>query len=918
MTAVKIARSDRPGMQRGRHGNALTAGLPLLPLVAGTMVFLLIDGLYLLLVEILQRFDANPRQDAAYQYVFAAHLIVGVLFAVFLVLFLALHFRRMRARENPRAKRRGYLLASIGLLLVASGFLLLEVPGVRGVLNDWNRVLVYLLHVVLPFAVVPAYVLHRKAASRPLQRGISRVLLASTIAGLVAIVPIYLLPTVQPAGASKVPKTVFEPSLLKVSETVSMTAEDLMRDDYCGGCHQDIHDRWDASAHRHSSFSNPFYAASVKKTRDAVLARDGNLRASRFCAGCHDPIPLITGEFDRPDFGLANFRTASAGLTCTVCHAVTSIDSPRGNADFTIASPQHYPFAFSDNSYLRWFSNLLLRSNPDFHKRSFLKPLHKSAEFCGSCHKVHIPEELNDYRWLRGQNHYDSFLQSGISGHRVDSFYYPPAAEPNCNGCHMPDLESFDPAAERRSSDGALTVADHLFPGGNTALPFTLADEPGQWLAEHETFLRDAVTLDVIGFRAGGRVDGEFIPAHRFPAEAEPGQTYLLELVVRTRTVGHAFTQGTTDSNQVWVELQQRHDERTVAASGGLDDLGRLDENGTFLVRNYVVDRLGRRIARRNVEDIHSVVYSRQIPPGAADVVHYRFTLPEEGIAAVTFEARLLYRKFDSEFRQFSLPGSSVVNDLPVLTISTARFAMSTNAESLESPAISISDRLNDYGIALYRKPGRAQFRQAEQVFRGLSDNGYPAGGLNLVRLLLDEGRVDEATEALEEIPLEALDNPWTAVWLGVQIDLQNGFITEAIEGIRRLASKPPGRALASNFDFSRDYEVLDTLGEALLTSSRSTRFDAEERKQLLHEAQATYERLLRLDPERASAHQGLMRVATLQGRTAEAERHRRLHEKYKPDEYARARTATNARELNPSLDRQASDVVIYDLEKLH
>ena len=52
--------------------------------------------------------------------------------------------------------------------------------------------------------------------------------------------------------------------------------------------------------------------------------------------------------------------------------------------------------------------------------RTFLKPLHRSAEFCGTCHKVHLPAELNGYKWLRGQNHYDSFLLSGVSGHRVD------------------------------------------------------------------------------------------------------------------------------------------------------------------------------------------------------------------------------------------------------------------------------------------------------------------------------------------------------------------------------------------------------------------------------------------------------------------------------------------------------------------
>ena len=43
----------------------------------------------------------------------------------------------------------------------------------------------------------------------------------------------------------------------------------------------------------------------------------------------------------------------------------------------------------------------------------------------------------------------------------------------------------------------------------------------------------------------------------------------------------------------------------------------------------YVLDRNGNRIDRRNVEDIFVPLYDHQIPPGAADVVHYRLRVPE-------------------------------------------------------------------------------------------------------------------------------------------------------------------------------------------------------------------------------------------------------------------------------------------------
>src|SRR5213078_554264 len=96
---------------------------------------------------------------------------------------------------------------------------------------------------------------------------------------------------------------------------------------------------------------------------------------------------------------------------------------------------------------------------------------------CSTCHKVHLPEELNHYKWLRGQNHYDTFLLSGISGHGVQAWYYPPKATANCAQCHMPLMASNDFGAKFNETDHAnplfdkLTVHNHMFPAANTAIP---------------------------------------------------------------------------------------------------------------------------------------------------------------------------------------------------------------------------------------------------------------------------------------------------------------------------------------------------------------------------------------------------------------------------------------------------------------
>ena len=143
-------------------------------------------------------------------------------------------------------------------------------------------------------------------------------------------------------------------------------------------------------------------------------------------------VPFFSGAFDDPNFDLEKHPTSQAGITCTACHAITHINSTRGNGDYTIEESVHYPFAFSTNRFLQFINQQLVKAKPDFHKKTFLKPLQKTAEFCSTCHKVSLPLALNHYKeFLRGQNHYDTFLLSGVSGHNAKSFYYPPKAKEN-------------------------------------------------------------------------------------------------------------------------------------------------------------------------------------------------------------------------------------------------------------------------------------------------------------------------------------------------------------------------------------------------------------------------------------------------------------------------------------------------------
>src|SRR5262249_40915592 len=149
-----------------------------------------------------------------------------------------------------------------------------------------------------------------------------------------------------------------------------------------------------------------------------------------------------------------------------------------------------------------------------------------------------------------------------------------------------------------------------------------------------------------------------------------PGDTYLVEVVLRTLNLGHHFTQGTADSNEVWVEFTARSGKRILGRSGALEpgpDEGRVDPWAHF-VNALVIDRHGNRIDRRNPQDIFTVLYDHQIPPGAAQVVHYQLHVPPDVRDAVELHVRLRYRKFDHLYME-KVYGAGKVPKLPIVDI---------------------------------------------------------------------------------------------------------------------------------------------------------------------------------------------------------------------------------------------------------
>jgi len=920
--------------------------------VLGLFSLLTANGLYLSSITFLQWWKGIVYENYFYQLMFLLHLLLGFAIVMPVIVFGLYHWKASHKRRNKRAIRIGYALLLIAILVLVSGILLTRIGTFEFMKGESARRVTYWLHIITPLMAVWFYWLHRLVGPKIKWYIAQRI----GIATAVFVGSMVILQMQDPRDWTKqAPKEgdqYFYPSLARTRTGNFISEQSLMNDDYCKSCHQDVYNDWFHSAHHFSSFNNPAYLYAVRETRKVAYDRDGSVQAARWCAGCHDPVPFFTGAFDDPKYDDVNHSTSQAGITCTVCHAITKLNSNRGNSDYVIEEPIHYPFVYSENSILQNVNQLLVKAKPAFHKAEMLKPLHKTAEFCSTCHKVHLPGALTNYKeFLRGQNHYDSYLLSGVAGHGSRSFYYPPQAETNCNHCHMPFKESSDFGARYSEEIGKLAVHSHFFPAANTALPYWRGEDDYVELAQ--SILKGCARVDLFGVREEGTIEGKLIAPLRpeVPALAA-GKAYLLESVIRTLKVGHHLTQGTVDSNELWLEITAKSGERVIGVSGARDGAGKVDPWAHF-VNNFMIDKNGDRIARRNAQDIFVALYDHQIPPGAGQVAHYRLEVPSDISAPIEVTVRLNYRKFDKGYIDFmnaaykdgdrdfrnrsdvatgtnELPITLIAEDRVLFPVVTADGRLVTSELPSSDPPKDLWQRWNDYGIGLLLT-GNTQLRQAAVAFEQVEALGRSEGAMNLARVYQAEGSLDLASEALQRASkMTPPPAPWTFAWLSGEVARQQGQLKIAYTNFRSVLYDQTQERIDRKFDFSLDYVVRNQLGLVLidLADNAEGRNDGgRTSKDLLKEAMTEFEKVLEVDSENNTAHANLRDLCSRMVEFAadDAERdalfaksklHGDANLRYKADDNAANLARPAARAKYPWADHASEQLVIYSLHR--
>jgi Tfp pilus assembly protein PilF len=383
------------------------------------------------------------------------------------------------------------------------------------------------------------------------------------------------------------------------------------------------------------------------------------------------------------------------------------------------------------------------------------------------------------------------------------------------------------------------------------------------------------------------------------------GDDVLVEVVVRTRKVGHFFPGGTIDAFDVWVELQATDDKgQTIFWSGKVEDDGKGPvDPGAHFYKSLQIDAHGNPINKRNAWASRAVVYVRLIPPGAADTVHYRLHVPENAGEHINLHAKLNYRKFQWWNTQFAFGGvpdphstgdvtpdhddrkwnfngdfshvSSKINaipNLPIIAVAEDTKSLRVLPKSAAAPKPQVAwvkedwTRWNDYGIGLFLQ---GDLKGAEQAFEKITemDPQNPDGWTNVGRVRVQEGNIEGAREVLLKA-LALKPGLARANFFYARVLKEEGKYDEAAQALQAVLAQYP-----------RDRVVHNELGRVLFLQKRYA--DA------VKELQQT----LAIDPEDLQANYNLMLCYTGLGDEARANEHKERYLRFKADEASQALT---------------------------
>lgn len=663
--------------------------------VAGFLIFSTLSGLAIWLLPF-----SIPNQIGV-----ILHTVIGLGFVVPLGWYLVRHWVLYWRKPFSHIQFLGYVSAAVILLCGVSGLVLTYQSAFQTRINyTWDAV-----HIVTTLALLAFGVPHilliviRERKARDLsdnaafteaaahygKKALWFALSCGALVGMAWLVyrPVRLRNAFPTDYSFKYGKDrPFAPSLARTSSGSAMDAQLLAGSRSCGtsGCHEQIVEEWQTSAHRYAAMDLGFQKVQ------ATMGQQNGPESTRYCGGCHDPISLFSGTKNLfiEATKLTSLEGYQEGVSCLVCHGVRKVDL-KGNANYVVTQPPRYMFELEVDRHpsraTRFLRDFLIRSYPRQHVRNLTKTLFKTPEYCAACHKQFVDQEVNNVGWVQLQNQYDNWRQS--------HWNHPgnPRKTIECRECHMPLVQSRDPAAgdaadyNRSPHDGMHR--SHRFVAANQLMP-PLLKLPG-WEKQNEMTERWLQGRFVIPEIAEKWAKGPAVGLQLVtPESVRPGEKADVKVLITSNKVGHDFPTGPLDIIQAWVELVVKDDQgNLVFASGTVDSKGFI-KPGSFMFKAEPVDQNGNLIDRHNLWEMVGVRYRRSLFPGFSDTAEFDFLCPQLAPARprkfpleVSYQvgppretrmlevrARLCYRKIDQFLLNFLFGANSGLTS-PITTM---------------------------------------------------------------------------------------------------------------------------------------------------------------------------------------------------------------------------------------------------------
>ncbi|MBV8897608.1 MAG: tetratricopeptide repeat protein [Acidobacteriaceae bacterium] len=588
--------------------------------------------------------------------------------------------------------------------------------------------------------------------------------------------------------------------------------------EYCAHCHPQAYAQWRQALHS-NSFRTPFYRTSVN-----ILARTKGIEFTRHCDSCHNPVGVLSGALTTDSH--VDRRFDSDGLTCMTCHSVQSLQPTMGNGSFVMGVPA----VMVDESGNRIpgeapYEDIM--AHPERHAQAVMKGFYRSPEFCAACHKANLPNQLNDYKFIRAFTVYDEWENSKFSNRNPLTFYK--TSFFSCQSCHM--MRETAEKEEYGAKKG--TFASHRWLAGNTAVPFYYGFD--QQLQKTIEFLQSGNYLNVDIFGIKNADTGEIAaPLGSSPVNLSAGELVQALVVIQNKNIGHSLIPEVRDLYEAWVDFSvQDSSGNTIYHSGFIKPDGTLDTRAHSFT-NRPVNVHGEFVDNHKVWTIHSVAYDNTIQSGRSALVRYQFRIPAHISGQLTLTAKVNYRHLRQSYLNNVLGPDHPA--YPVVELAARTRTLKVGANGTSTPlATDNADwmRWNNLGIGYLDQLQYADALKAFVEALKLRPD-YPDGWINIALTNLEWEKYSEAREPLEKALQLSPGNARAMYYMGL-VERRSGNVDAEVVDFEQVVAQYP--------------DARDARRELGISYYQTHRYA---------EARTQFEALQRIDPDDLAAHYNL------------------------------------------------------------